>query len=584
MKHKKSITKRLLLITLSLTMSIAILVATYCYFSYRSILRSSLKQSTEYSLQLLDETIQYDMNNALALLDFCASNDMISSYLKASNLHQENAASLANLAWQRLREEYRGNSSFIYFNRILVSDLNDNYIQISPSALSQNLPCAKVIREQPFFTSLYENPGMIRTEILQDPLAAYSNDLVLPFVRPITSVYGGSAIGWCYLAISPNIFINRFLSYNLPSDSELYLTIGDTSYLWGNGRLTKADLDPATDPAPGSSLWVTTKPSKSGWFISQTISQAALAKQTSVYLFTILCIAGIVISLGLGTTLYLHHSINIPIRKLQKKLVLISSGDFSPEPNIEWNNELGEIGRGINSMSANIDRLIQSRMKDQQRKFELEYEVLQNQVNPHFLYNTLNSISWMATAQGSRGISDMASSLSFLLKSISKKSGQEHTIREEFALLDHYFLIQKYRYGGILSMHYHVEPEEVYDCLILKFIFQIIVENAIFHGISPKEAPGIIDITVAFCNKQNDVSISITDNGVGMSQELIHEILTTDTASSDLFHKIGIRNIQKRMQYAYGPDYGISIQSVVGQFTNVMITIPYHTKEEKDHV
>ncbi len=133
-------------------------------------------------------------------------------------------------------------------------------------------------------------------------------------------------------------------------------------------------------------------------------------------------------------------------------------------------------------------------------------------------------------------------------------------------------------------MHYHVEPEEVYDCLILKFIFQIIVENAIFHGISPKEAPGIIDITVSFCNEQKDVSVSITDNGVGMSQELIHEILTTDTASSDLFHKIGIRNIQKRMQYAYGPAYGISIQSVVGQFTKVMITIPYHTKEEKDHV
>ncbi len=84
--------------------------------------------------------------------------------------------------------------------------------------------------------------------------------------------------------------------------------------------------------------------------------------------------------------------------------------------------------------------------------------------------------------------------------------------------------------------------------------------------------------------EQKDVSVSITDNGVGMSQELIHEILTTDTASSDLFHKIGIRNIQKRMQYAYGPAYGISIQSVVGQFTKVMITIPYHTKEEKDHV
>lgn len=178
----------------------------------------------------------------------------------------------------------------------------------------------------------------------------------------------------------------------------------------------------------------------------------------------------------------------------------------------------------------------------------------------------------------------MASSLSYLLKSVSKKSALEHTIREERELLDHYFLIQKYRYGSILTLNYQVEDESLYDCMILKFVFQIIVENAIFHGIGPKETPGVIDIRIGACHEEQDISISITDNGVGMTPELIKQILEQESGSSGQFQKIGICNIQKRMQYAYGSDYGISIESTPGQYTKVTVIIPRKPKEDSEHV
>ncbi|MBT9776846.1 HAMP domain-containing protein [Clostridium sp. MCC353] len=590
-KRFKSIKKRLLLITTFFTLAVALLTSTYCYFSYQTILYDSLKQSTEYSLKLLAETIQYDINNAVALTDFCTSNSTITSYLKASNRQQDNTVSLANHAWKRLQEEYLSNSSSLYLNRIIVSDLTNNYIQISPSVIYQNLPCAELIKEQPFFDTLYDAETHVWTGFIQDPITPFSpNNLVLPIVRPIYSVYGKEVSGWCYLAITPGIFTNRLKSYNLPSDSSLYITLGEKTYIWEDQSLTDAGslvpsaFTPGQNEAGRFHKLVSYEPPGSGWYISQTISHTALYKQTLIYMSSLLLIISIVISLGLAFTFYIHRTINIPLRRLQKKLRSVSSGDFSPDPNIEWENELGEIGKGVNSMGEDISHLIQSRMEDQEKKYEMEYEILQNQVNPHFLYNTLNSIIWMAAAQGSNGIVEMASSLSLLLKSISKKKANLHTLREELDLLQHYFLIQKYRYGGGLSLETAVEQEDLYDCMVLKFLLQIVVENAIFHGIEPKGSPGMIRIWVRHLNDGNDIVISVTDNGIGMTESQIADALNNEPDSSDLFRKIGINNIQKRIQYAYGSGYGVTIESCPGSSTTVTITLPCQRKEREELV
>lgn len=136
-----------------------------------------------------------------------------------------------------------------------------------------------------------------------------------------------------------------------------------------------------------------------------------------------------------------------------------TAGDFSADPAIEWDNEFGDIGRGINELSGSVKNLIDTRIEIENEKREYEYRMLQSQINPHFLYNTLNSIKWMASIQNATGIPEMTTALSRLLKSIAKDSRQRVPIQAELAFLDDYYTIQKYRYGGSITMEVTVDEE-----------------------------------------------------------------------------------------------------------------------------
>lgn len=222
-------------------------------------------------------------------------------------------------------------------------------------------------------------------------------------------------------------------------------------------------------------------------------------------------------------------------------------------------------------------------MEDEKQKKDLEYKILQSQINPHFLYNTLNSIKWMATIQNAPGIAEMTTALARLMKNVSKGTDARITLREELDLVKDYFLIQQYRYGGSLSIRYDILSEDLNGCLIHRFTLQPLVENALFHGIEPKGCAGRIVIRA---EKREDpgrnplLVISITDNGIGMDQETIEKVLKGDTApSADFFKQVGIDNVNRRIQYDFGPEYGIRIESIVGEYTTMIITLPYMVQE-----
>lgn len=128
----------------------------------------------------------------------------------------------------------------------------------------------------------------------------------------------------------------------------------------------------------------------------------------------------------------------------------------------------GDIGRGINKLAGDIDQLLASRIEDERRKQDLEYRMLQNEVNPHFIYNTLNSIRWMATIQNAPGIAEMVTAFARLTKSISKSTEKLVPLQQELALLNDYFIIQQYRYGGDIEIEVsNIEDESLcQDCMI----------------------------------------------------------------------------------------------------------------------
>lgn len=185
----------------------------------------------------------------------------------------------------------------------------------------------------------------------------------------------------------------------------------------------------------------------------------------------------------------------------------------------------------------------------------------------------------MATIQGATGIAEMTTSLSRLLKSISKGTSLIINIREELSLLENYYTIQSYRYGGTITMEIQVDDEALYDCEIVKFTLQPLVENAIFHGIEPKGA-GSIRIHVGYEQPQDhrNIRIDVTDDGVGIPADKAAQILTNNEENkAEFFREIGVSNVHQRIQYQYGQNYGITIESVVGEYTTMSVHLPRRT-------
>lgn len=295
------------------------------------------------------------------------------------------------------------------------------------------------------------------------------------------------------------------------------------------------------------------------------------------------------ISAGLGSLLFamgaivfgcftlmmlaLIRLINRPVARIIRRVGLVATGDFARDPAIETDDELGTIGRGINSMSADIQKLIAAHLEEQQQKKNYEFKVLQTQINPHFLYNTLSSIKWMASIQKAQGIAEMSSTLGHMLRLIAQVNDEIIPLDKELEFVRDYAVIQSYRYGDTFTVEYDVEDPALLAARVIKFTLQPLVENALFHGIEPKNMPGVVRIRAR--RQGEDLLLSVTDDGVGMAAETVERLGRFSRESEGERNTIGLANIHHRIQLEYGEDYGLAIESDPGRFTTVTIRIPH---------
>lgn len=586
-----SIPKTIILISLTFTLGISLIIAIFSSYIYQTKYKNQLVSSTEINLRFLASSINSNWSNILNFNRWCQTNNTILNYVSDTT----NNSTLALSAHERLTEEYQnlGNSSYIH--RIVITACTDKYLQIVPVVYSTSKNVAQGAKELDYFDKLYTNPSYDFSIGLQkDPFYTASPKNVMTIIRPITYKFKSNLNGWLFMQINTDYFCKPLKNYNAPEDSTLLYHIGDFCYIADAEQMTYSP-DPYTvlnsidakfiDEGTKAFNIITKTGKKSilvqtpinnmeGCYISQTISLTELNTQTTLFYYIILFVFVSIIILT-GILIYLlNRTIIIPVKQLKNHISVVSTGDFSYNSSIEWNHELGDIGKGINELSRNVEALMEKRIEDEKQKSDLEYKMLQSQINPHFIYNTLNSIKWMATIQNATGIAEMTTALSRLLKSISKGTTLLVPIRDELDLLREYFTIQQYRYGNTLMLDINVSDNDLLDCSIVKFTLQPLVENAIFHGIEPKGTIGTITINVTETDK-GDIQIEIIDNGVGMDEETAKNLFTKKfEPSSSFFKEIGINNVHKRIQYEFGTSYGMSISSEVGEFTNVCILLP----------
>lgn len=607
-----SIRSKIMLCTGAITLLIAAVTVSICFVVFQSFLRRNQIQSAEYNLQVVSHNVSNDMDNIIYFNKWCASSTDIIQYLegfqtqvKMPSISSAKAPlrSMALNAYNRLKEEFFKTSSSQYIIRAIVSPENCmNYLQVNDKAASSIPRAASTVQDLPYFHELVTADQYVWMGLEDCLYPTSDSSLCIPMARPVKNQYNTETVGWTYLAVSDRIFLDYLKAFPLEPDSLLYITIGARSYQCRDGLFTEASPDYTavreikTDVLSDSTtvrlirmadnttrrlisrpLW------DQGWSISLVLSEQDYNAQNQMYLLLIGTIVIIIGLMGLMLAYILNRTISQPVNQMRDKIRLISEGDFSRDPSIEWKDELGVIGRGINQMSENVVSLMDRKVEDEKQKKDLEYRILQSQINPHFLYNTLNSIKWMATIQNAPGIAEMTTALARLMKNVSKGEDVRISLREELDLVRDYFLIQQYRYGGSISIEYAITDEELYQCQIHRFTLQPLVENALFHGIEPKGCAGKIVIRAekaAGTGSCPALVISITDGGVGMSPETIRSVLSGDASpSADFFKQVGINNVDKRIKYSFGPEYGIRIESVVGEYTTMVITLPYMISE-----
>lgn len=280
------------------------------------------------------------------------------------------------------------------------------------------------------------------------------------------------------------------------------------------------------------------------------------------------------IIVGFATT-FISQSITKPVRYLCDTMKAVETGEFKPIGEIKATHEIQELAYEYNIMIGKINELMQTIVKEQELKRKSDLKALQAQINPHFLYNTLDSIIWMGEMNRSDDVVKMTSALSKLFR-ISISRGKEIiSIKDEIHHVTSYLTIQEMRYKDKFNYTIDID-EEILHCKTLKITLQPLVENAIYHGIKSVDYEGLIEITGR--KSGNQIILRVSDNGKGMNHEELDAILNKNSASTK--QGTGVKNVHERVRLYFGEEYGLQCTSIVGRGTEISVNIPIIDDEE----
>ncbi len=306
-----------------------------------------------------------------------------------------------------------------------------------------------------------------------------------------------------------------------------------------------------------------------GWSLVQTVSVKEFNKEMNHLIVLASGIVLLVLGISLGFVWYVTSRIAYPAKELMESMKTLAKDNEYPRVKIVSNDEIGMIGLEYNKMAENIETLIEKVYKMELTQKQAELEFLQMQINPHFLYNALDTISWMALAKGNMDVSEMTIALAELLRATIKKESFI-TLREEMNTVKDYLLIQQERFGDKISAEYFVE-EDAYSCMVPNFILQPVIENAIIHGLEPKIEKGKVSINISI--QDEFLTFLVEDNGVGMDEKEILD-LYKKCRENNTKQSIGLKNVYRRLLLCYGEASMLKIESKKEQGTRISFLIP----------
>ena len=463
-------------------------------------------------------------------------------------------------------------------------------------------------KESAFGKSYEENPGksvrwfpVCTDEIFQD------KDQVIPIVWQFSVQ---NYVGMEYLVIQlKKTELERLLKGKYEFFDKILILDEAGNVLIGSGDIDPGELVRLAEAKEAGSNVITSgyrhdgdtylvtyeSLKESGWQIYGLKSRQSLLGSLKNLRNVIYEIMGIVFLAAVAAILLLSHRLTNSLRRLERQMSCVEKGDLSTRFFYPYKDEIGSLAKTFNYMIGEIESLVQkqeetieelkrerdyvSEVQKQKRKAELK--ALQAQINPHFLYNTLNAITWQAADQGADEISMLSNSLGRFFRISLSKGAEVITLGEELEHVASYLKIQSIRYHSRLS--YEIEIDESWlDMRMIKLVLQPLAENSIYHGIKEKQGAGKIKIYgERQAGPQKEVlELSVWDDGAGIPPEKLEKMNgTLQRGETDSKAGYGIYNVNERIRLFYGESYGLRYESCYGRWTRAILRIPTKTGE-----
>lgn len=526
------------------------------------------EQNMTYTLQLLEQvqrSVDAYVRSAETQLDTMAANEAVLDYLRMDDSESEAVRLKMETDVRAVMRGYTQNLPQVY--GILVTGENGRYAsnefyRVTKSPLNE---------EQWYIAATRAG---LRQPIVSRPLRRnlrnwriYANNDVAMLTRPVVCPESGALLG----AISADLRLDEIerslSSLRLGQKGTIFVLDehGEVVYTPTNPLVYRVrpqwfDGESAAFVAPlgGDNMtFLYSTSNYTGWktigmFLNDT-PPAAVVALARVTIF----VAAVTLAFGILTSLILTSSITKPISRLRRLIVEAEGGNLNVKYEGGSSYDVDKLGKSFNAMIERIRSLLTLVVEEQKNKRKAEIDALQAQINPHFLYNTLDTIHWMAKDYGAADIEDVISALTKLFR-IGLSNGNEFiTLKDELTHVESYLYIQKIRYED--KLNYTVEADEsLLGLTVLKLIIQPLVENAIYHGIKPKAGNGHILVKVY---AQSDMlCIDIIDDGVGVPPEKLSR-MNDELSRREKGGGFGVFNVNERLALYFGPNYGVRLQS-----------------------
>lgn len=572
MKHfKNKSIKSVLILTITLLTSIAILFTGVFFFTKYS------KSSEENAILSTQQIIQQvNMNLGSYLSDIIKVADIVNDEInKSENIQNKDIQNIMNIV-MRSRDDIVSISVFSEDGELMLSEPSSNKLKLDAKIKYEGW------FEKPLFYPYINHFSVPHSEELFEN----NNKWVVSLSRGLY-IKKNNKITRAVLLVNVNFKnIDKMCrNVSLGKNGYIYIidrngtyiyspaqeSINETARIEQNKNINEISNGSLIEDSDNGKRIITINPvNYTEWKTVgfSDMDEVISAKKNFQNYIIMITIVGIILFFILSTLV--SSKISKPIIELKKSMKMVEAGNFDINVKIKGESEVEELSESFNIMVLKIRQLMNQIVVEQEAKRKSELDALQSQINPHFLYNTLDSIVWMAENGNSQDVITMVTSLAKLFRISISRGKNIISVAQEIEHAKNYLIIQKIRYKNKFEFDIKAD-EEVLKCRTLKLILQPIIENSIYHGIEYMVDEGRISISAEKYN--NKLLFTVKDNGLGMTQDVVDKLLSKEFKKSK-GSGVGVKNVHERIKLCFGAEYGIEIESELEMGTTVKLWLP----------